>query len=124
MHYSVDLRERVLNAVDKGTLRAVVSSQFAIDVKTIYLWLRQRKERGHIRPITGYQKGHSHKITNLSRFREFVDFNRGMTQRTLADKWGSISCSSICRSLKKIGYTRKKRLMDIKSVTKKKERYI
>lgn len=124
MHYSVDLRERVLREVDKGVLRELISSQFSINVKTIYLWVRQRKERGHIRPITGYQKGHSHKITDLSTFRKFVDFNYGMTQKILADKWGAISCSSICRALKKIGYTRKKRPMDTKNVTKKKEHYI
>jgi len=87
MQYSVDLRERVLKAVDEGMLRAVVSSQFSINLKTIYLWLKQRKERGNIHPITGYQNGHSHKIKNLSKFKDFVDFNSGMTQKILADRW-------------------------------------
>jgi len=121
MIYSIDLRKRVLNAVDKGFPRAVVSSQFCVSLKTIYLWLRQRKERGHINPITGHQKGHSHKITDLFKFKEFVDSNCGLTQKVLAERWGSISPISIGRALKKIGYTRKKRVMGTKNVMKRKE---
>ena len=50
---------------DSGAKRCVVAKIFSISEKTIYLWEKQRKERGFIHGITKYQNGHSHKITDL-----------------------------------------------------------
>ncbi|WP_375315881.1 IS630 transposase-related protein [Wolbachia endosymbiont (group A) of Colletes cunicularius] len=64
--YSEDLRERVLKVVDeKKMTMEEVSKMFKIDRKTIYWWRKRREETGSIKPSSGYQKGHSHKIKYL-----------------------------------------------------------
>jgi len=48
--YSEDLRKRVMEAVDSGDKQYKIAKRFLISEKTIYLWCKQRSERGHIRP--------------------------------------------------------------------------
>lgn len=54
-------------------------------------------------------------------FAEFIKKYGAKTQSEIAKLWGNISRQTIHRALKKIGFTRKKRLMDIKKETKKNE---
>ena len=117
--YSEDLRSRVLAAVDSGNRVGEVAKRFKVCDKTLYLWRQQRKERGSIKPITAFQKDHSHKITDFAAFKQFANENNGLTVKEMADKWGNVSPRTISRMLEKIGYTRKKRLMAIKKETKK-----
>lgn len=109
--YSVDLRCRVLETVDAGQPVGLIAKNFKVSVKTIYLWRKQRIARGNIKPITGYQKGHNPKITDYKAFKKFMDENSGMTLVELANKFGNIAPRTICKTIKVIGYTRKKRLM-------------
>src|SRR5256886_11256310 len=53
--YSVDLRERVLQAVDKGYRRTEIMKLFGISRATIKRYLKQRRETGNVnvRPIPG-----------------------------------------------------------------------
>ena len=108
-----------MQAVDGGDKQCSIAKRFVISEKTIYLWCKQRKERGHIKPITNYQKGHSHKIKDLEMFRNFATRNASLTAQEMANVWGNISSSTIKVALKRIGFTRKKRLMDTKIVVKK-----
>lgn len=48
--YSVDLRERVLRAVDQGHLRAEIVEMFAISLATLKRYLKQYREQGHVKP--------------------------------------------------------------------------
>jgi transposase len=48
--YSQDLRERVLRAVDQGRPRAEIVQLFGIRLSTIKRYLKQRREKGHVRP--------------------------------------------------------------------------
>jgi transposase len=49
--YSLDLRERVIRAVDESPLTiAEVAHQFNVSERTIYKWLAQRKESGTLAP--------------------------------------------------------------------------
>ena len=117
--YSLDLRQKVMKAVDRGDRVGMIAKNFGLDEKTIYLWRKQRKERGHIEPITKYQKGHHPKITDLKKFEEFVRENASCTTKELTLKWGNIGLSAIKKYLKKIGFTRKKRLLGTKIAAKK-----
>lgn len=59
--------------------------------------------------------GNGHKITDWEKFTSFVEVNGGKTQVEMAQLWTSeISDRTISRALKKIGFTRKKKLMVIK----------
>ena len=107
--YSLDLRVRVLKAIENGERVGKVAKKFSIDTKTVYLWGKQKSSRGTIDPITKYQKGHSHKIKDLDKFKRFAEENNSLTSKEMAIKWGNISQRTICRMLKKIDFTRKKR---------------
>jgi transposase len=49
--YSLDLRERVIRAVDESPLTIdEIAQQFNVSERTIYKWLAQRKESGTLAP--------------------------------------------------------------------------
>jgi transposase len=114
--YSDDLRIRVMKAYDCGEKQCELAKRFNVSEKTIYLWRRQREERGHNKAITKYQNGHSHKILDLNKFKEFVTKNSQMTTNEMAKAWGNIGKTAIAKYLQKIGFTRKKRHLVIKTV--------
>jgi transposase len=117
--YSEDLRIRVLAEFDKKKLTIEeIKTLFNVDRKTIYRWRKRRTETGTISPIKNFQKGHSHKITDLEKFRIFVTNNSDLTTKEMAAIWGNITPYSIGRYLKKINFTFKKNSWIIKNVTK------
>ena len=62
------------------------------------------------------------KITDWQAFEEFVARHGDKTQAQMAELWGqSISPRTISRGLKKIDFTRKKKIMDTKKETLTKE---
>lgn len=111
--YDIDLRVKVFKALDSGIGPSELSRRFFIDLKTIYLWRKQRDSRGHIKPIKSYQKGHSHKIKDLVKFKEFVEANSSLTTSAMAKKLGNVSQRTVCRMLHKLNFSRKKRVMAI-----------
>lgn len=46
--YSFDLKERVVQAVEKGESQALVSRQFGIPYQTVSFWCRAKKNRGTV----------------------------------------------------------------------------
>jgi len=120
MIYSTDLRERVIAAVDKGIHIDEVAETFSICSRIIYNWLNLREKTNSLEPKTGYQKGHSHKITDWEQFITFVQNNSQCTALQMTVKWKeltnlTISESSILRALHKMNFTcKKKRLISLK----------
>ena len=58
--YSMDLRERVVAAVDKGGLSCHrAAAQFGVGVNTAILWVRRFRETGSVAP--GQMGGHKPK---------------------------------------------------------------
>ncbi len=48
--YSVDLRERLLRAIDAGLSQAEASRLFGVGTSTITRWRQQRRDTGHVAP--------------------------------------------------------------------------
>jgi transposase len=48
--YSVDLRERLLGAIDAGLSPAEAARLFRVGPATITRWRRRQRERGHLAP--------------------------------------------------------------------------
>jgi transposase len=48
--YSIDLRERLLAAVDRGTPRKEVVRTFGVSLATLKRWLKRRAETGSVAP--------------------------------------------------------------------------
>ncbi len=120
--YSYDLRTKVMSALSKGMTKTQVSRVFQISRNTIDLWLKKREKTGSYEAEKGYQRGYGVKISNLEEFKEFASKNGSLTQKEMAEAWKEdISDRTIGKALKKIGYTRKKKLTVIEKGMKKKE---
>lgn len=109
MPYSVDLRERVVRAVEEGMGKTEICELFQICRQTLYNWLALEKEQGHLEAKSGYQNGHSHGIKDLDAFKSYVDGHSDQTQEEMAEYF-SVGSSTIGRTLQRIGYSRKKRI--------------
>jgi transposase len=110
---SIDLRKRVIEATDSGMHIDQAVKVFKVCRRVIYNWLELRKKTNSLAPKSGYQNGHSHKITDWEQFKVFAEANRQRTIPQMVIEWQqltgiSASESVIGKALKKIGYTSKK----------------
>src|SRR4051812_31854934 len=106
--YSSDLRSRVISAVESGVCRSEISEIFQVGTATITRWWSRYKNEGHFTARDGYQKGHSHKIKDLEKFKIFVKENQSLTTKEMAVILGGMSGETVRSTLKKIEYSRKK----------------
>jgi len=111
---SIDLRKRVISAIDDGMKVAEAAASFRVCLRVVYEWLELRNETGSLLPKEGYQNGHSHKITDWNVFKAFAEANKYCTIKEMTEKWNAqtndtVSKSVIQRGLKKIGFTFKKK---------------
>lgn len=112
--YSDDFRQKVIAAIEMdGRRKGEVSEIFNISRNTIDLWLKRKEQTGAVlakstKPLSGRNK-----ITDWEKFKTFAKENSSKTQSQMAGLWeGEISSRTISRALARIGFTRKKRVMD------------
>lgn len=117
--YSYDLRIRVVAAVEQGMEVTEASRLFGLHRDTITGWLARKEATGEVRAKVGYQRGHSHKITEPEQFKAFVDRHGDATVEELAEAWGGVKRMTIWRQLRQLGYTHKKRPFAMPSGTKR-----
>jgi len=124
--YSYDLRAKVLQAILLDGLKITEASViFSISRNTIRLWLKRQRETGDFEALPNQPPGNGHKITDWEKFASFVAANGDKTQVEMAQLWPEeISERTISRGLKKIGFTRKKKPMVIKSGMKLNDSYL
>lgn len=109
--YSQDLRQKAIEAIESGSSFLSVSRSFNVNRNTLSDWYRRYEQTGDYSPKQGYQQGHSHRITDWEEFRAFVREHGEKTQAEMAEAWpGEMSEDAVRRGLRKIGFTRKKRL--------------
>lgn len=71
--YSYDLRAKVIKAIEMDGLKKCEASElFNIRRNTIHLWLKRKAQTGEFKPEPNRPPGHSHKITDWEKFREFA----------------------------------------------------
>jgi len=96
-------------AIDRGEKKSQVSQMFNISRDTIDRWLNRRDANGSVQAAQGYQRGHSHRISDWDEFRSFAQKYGDKTQAEMAQLWqGGISERTMSRALVRIGWTRKK----------------
>ena len=109
--YGQDLRRKAIEAVESGRSVSEVSDSFDISRSALSAWLKRFRETGSDQAITHYQKGHSQKITDWRAFKAFAEEHGDKTQAEMAQLWPEqIDSDTIGKGLKRIGFTRKKRL--------------
>src|SRR6478609_1434196 len=113
--YSLDLREKVMAAVERGEMsRQEVARVFGVTYAWIKKLQRQRRERGSIAPLAhggGQQCRLGEK--QLEELREAVAEDPDVTLKKLCERIrGSnhqrVSPPTMCRALARLGLTRKK----------------
>ena len=115
MAYSIDLRKRVIDAIDDGMRPTKVAATYKVSRKVIYNWLNLRRETNSLAPKAGYQKGHSPKIVDWEEFKIFAQKHRHCTIKGMTIEWEKInnkviSSTAMEKALKRIGYTSKKNI--------------
>lgn len=128
MVLSIDLRKRVIAAVDDGMHIDEAAKVFKVCRRVIYNWLSLRKTTNSLTPKSGYQNGHSHKITDLDQFKIFAEKYKHCASPQMKIEWKrltgvDVSKSVILRTLKKIGYTFKKKHFVMQKQIKKNVSY-
>ena len=118
--YSDDLRQKAVDAVDRGERKINVCRLLNISRNTLDLWLKRRDATGSFSAICDSHRGPSPKIEDLETFRAFAQTHGHLTQRKMAQQWPQrISDRTLGKALKRIGFTRKKRPMAIVSATRR-----
>ena len=112
--YSLDLRERIAQAVADGQPKSVVARLFSVSVATISRYLNQLAATGALasRPIPGRPRA-------ISREQEaaFIALLRAAPDATLAERvtaWAqdhpvTLSPATLSRTIRRVGWRRKKR---------------
>jgi len=119
--YSKDLREKALDAFYNGKPIKEICDFFKISSRCLLNWRRIKESTGRTHAKCDYQKENAaYKIATeeLVKFKQFVNEKPDRTTAEMAEDWGNVSVSTIQRALKRIGFTRKKRLMDTKKEMK------
>lgn len=119
--YSIDLRERVLQAIEEGMSKAQAHRTFHISRSTINHWFALRERTGHLAPPP-----HRSTRTRQLEGEEFEAFAYRFRHATLGEmamawqqeKGVSLSVMSFSRALSEIGWTRKKRVGVTRNATK------
>jgi transposase len=125
--YSVDLREKVLRAVDQGFPREEIVKLLGVSRATIKRYLKQRRETGTVAPkaIPGrppkklgplqaelVAQRHSHDDLGLEEQCRLWEQSHGV----------QVSTSTMSRAIQRVGWTRKKRRWVPLNGVKKSER--
>lgn len=110
--YSVDLRARVLAAVEEGVdTRQEIAEAFGVTTRWIRKLVQQYRETGSIDPLP-HGGGRQSKFTDerLGRLKRLVEKKPTATLEELR-KGSRVRCCNmtVARALQQLGYTRKKR---------------
>ena len=111
--YSVDLRERLLQALDAGLPRAEATRLFSVSASTIKRWRRQQRTTGDLTPAP--RPGRRPRI-GPEQQPALVAQARALPDATLAEhcaRWGQeqgvrVSVATMSRTLHRVGWPLKK----------------
>ena len=112
--YSVDLRLRVLAALDGGLSKMQAHQIFHISRSTMDDWLKLRQQTGSVKAPEAEQRRGSRGLGAHEGFAAFAQRHQHSTLEQMQQVWQqetqqSLSIMSFSRALRQHGYTRKKR---------------
>jgi transposase len=126
--YSLDLRLKVLDAVDRGIPRKEVVRTFGVSMPTLERYLRRRKRSGDLapRPSPGRTPSVCATAEERRALWEQLEGNREATLERHCELWEKerkvrVSVSTMSRAVRRLGWTFKKSRREPPSGTKKRE---
>lgn len=118
--YSVDLRERVLEYLESNNDKKIASQLFRVGIATIYRWVRQRSEKGHLQP---HRREYVYRKLDYKCLAQYVTDHPDHFLSEIAEHF-SVTEQAIFYALKKLKITRKKRIFSTKKGMIKKEKHL
>src|SRR3989338_2989985 len=115
--YSIDLRERVLQYLEKNKNRKDASLLFQVGIATIYRWLARKKEKGNVEPL---RRPYVYKKIDDQKLIDYIEKNPDHFLSEIS-KHFNLTPQAIFYALKRLKITRKKSSHSIRKETKKKE---
>ena len=113
--YSLDLRTRVLSAVQDGMTQDEAADVFSVGVATVYRWVRLHRETGSLEPrphgggpepvLSDQDHQLLKKLIEEKPDRTILELTNLTNQRTQ----NQASTSSVYRAIKRLGLTLKKK---------------
>ncbi len=124
--YHLDLRQRVVAAVEDGTPITTVATHFRLHRSTVYRYLAQRQARGTLMPRTS--PGRVRAISTAAEAHLVAHLQQHPTA-TLAEHCAAweqttgvrLSPATLSRTIRRVGWTRKKGRWQPASVTRSSE---
>ena len=112
--YSVDLRERVVSALEQGMSTRQAAARFSVGIATVGTWGRLKRSQGDVRPAKqGKPRGSvldAHEAFILGVLREKPDTTLNeMTERLAAERDVRVVWTAVWKFLARRGQTHKKR---------------
>jgi transposase len=122
--YSMDLRERVLAAVDRSTPRKEIVRTLGVSEPTIRRYLRLRRETGSVAPKPTFSIGQS--VEQRRALWKQLEVHDDATLERHCQLWErkqgvKVSISTMSRAIRRLGWTLKKRVWVPPNETKKRE---
>ena len=113
--YSVDLRQRILAAIDHGMPRQQVVTTFGVSLATIKRLLTRRRDLGDLTPTSPPGRHRSIPAAQHAALWAQLEAHRDATLETHTQVWNAaqgtaVSRWTLGRAIKRLGWTRKKRL--------------
>lgn len=98
-----------------------VHQQYKVSRSTLDDWLKLRAETGTVEATTNYRHGPAPALGDSPALRGFLEEHKGKTLDQLAEAWFKIqgqrlSTVTFSKTLRRLGYTRKKRAIFTGSV--------
>src|SRR5436305_2300065 len=114
--YSQDLRERILRRVDEGKPQVEVAKLFEVSESTVRRYVRQRREKGHVRakPIPG--RPPTKRASLASKLQPQLEKEPDATLQEHCGWWEAVSgikvsISTMSRAIEQLKWTRKKKVL-------------
>lgn len=103
--YSVDLRKRVLSYLESNNDKKAASKLFDVGIATVYRWVRQQKEKGHVEP---HHREYVYRKLDYNLLAQYIKEHSDSFLVEIAEHF-SVTEQAIFYALKKLKITRKKR---------------
>ena len=121
--YAYELRTRVMDAVASGMKIIKASQVFQVSRETIYQLKALYAAKQDVQPKCDFQRGRAAAIQDADAFKAFMEAHPDKTQKELARLYPTpVSTTTMCRTLKRFGYSYKKkhfmRLSEMKPTVK------
>jgi transposase len=118
--YSIDLRERVLAYLSRHNDKKLASQLFRVGIATIYRWVKQQNEKGHLEPI---RREYVYRKLDYSLLEQYMTDYPDHLLCEIARHF-AVKEQTIFYALKRLKITRKKRRFSIKNEMKKEEKHL